>query len=306
MALPRVAVVQAPRAREMKLVWLALLAAVNFSRAAAPMHKTSDIMAWPAEPADAVVAYGPGPLQNAELRLPKTPGPHPVAVVLHGGCWQAAYDRTHTGRMSAALARAGFAVWTPEFRRLGDAGGGWPGTFSDIGDAVEKLRAVGEKYSLDLTRVVLVGHSAGGHLALWYAGAPRLPATSPLHRKNPLPIRGVVALAAVSDLRAPDTACEDAGVQLIGGGQFLAARLRDASPLAMLPLGAPSRLIHGALDKIVPPALSRDFAAAAQKSGDDAREVAVAGTGHFELIDPTSPAWPAVLAAVRELAAAKE
>jgi len=268
-----------------------------------PLLTSADIKAWPAEPAGAVIAYGPGPLQTAELRLPAAAGAHPVAVVLHGGCWQSSYDRTHAGRLSAALARAGFAVWTPEYRRLGDDGGGWPGTFADIGDAVEKLRDLAAPRSLDLTRVVLIGHSAGGQLALWYAGAPRLPRDSPLRRKNPLPMRGVVALAAVSDLSDRDTSCDDFGLELLGGKKFLKARLRDASPLAMLPLGVPSRLVHGSFDDVVPPALSRDYIAAAKKSGDDARLVVCADAGHFELIDPASSAWPAVLAAVRELAA---
>ncbi len=286
----------------LSLVLGALALAVGFSCATRPMLKTADILAWSATPSDASIAYGSDPLQVGELRLPTTPGPRPVAVVLHGGCWQSEYDRTYTGRMSTALAQAGFAVWTPEYRRLGDAGGGWPGTFLDVADAIEKLRELAAPHSLDLSRVVLIGHSAGGQLALWYAGTPRLPATSPLHRTNPLSIRGVVALAAVSDLTAHDTACGDSGLELVGGVAISAAHLREASPLAMVPLGVSTISLHGTRDIVVPPALSQTFVTASAKSGDHARLVVCPDAGHFELIDPASPAWPTVLAAVRELA----
>lgn len=262
-----------------------------------------EIMSWPAEPARARVNYGPDAAQVAELRLPSTPGSYPVAVVIHGGCWQAEFDRTHAGRMSVALAQAGFAVWTIEYRKLGEPGGGWPGTLQDVGEAIEALRGEAGKYPLDLTRVVLVGHSAGGQLALWYAASGRLPAASPLHRRSPLAVRGVVALAALTDLAATDTACGDAGLELIGGADRLAERAGQASPIALLPIGVRQRLIHGRDDSVVPVAHGRAYVRAARAAGDDVTWIEIPGAGHFDLINPQAAAWPIVLEAVRELAA---
>ncbi|MDB6126283.1 MAG: Lipase/esterase [Verrucomicrobia bacterium] len=261
----------------------------------------ADILSWKAEPTDAVIHYGAAPAQVAELRLPPTPGPYPVAVVIHGGCWQAEFDRTHATPMSVALAKSGFAVWTIEYRKLGEKGGGWPGTFQDVGDAIDALKAQAGKYSLDLSRVVLVGHSAGGQLALWYSASEKLPASSPIHRHSALPIRGVVVLAGMTDLGAPNTACGDSGVELIGGKDLLGKRAAEASPIAMLPIGVRQRLVHGVEDRVVPIALGRAYAKAARAAGDDIQLTELPGIGHFDLINPKTGAWPTVIAAVREL-----
>ena len=258
-------------------------------------------MSWKAEPSDEVVRYGPAPAQLAELRLPSTTGLHPVAVVIHGGCWQAEFDRTHAGPMSVALAKAGFAVWTIEYRKLGEQGGGWPGTFQDVGDAIDALKSQAGKYSLDLSRVVLVGHSAGAQLGLWYAASEKLPASSPLHRAAILPIRGVVALAGMTDLGAPGTACGDSGVELIGGRNLLGERAPQASPIAMLPIGVRQRLVHGVADRVVPIEIGRAYTKAARAAGDQVEIIELPGFGHFDLINPKTGAWPAVLASVREL-----
>ncbi len=290
-----------PRVADALACACVLALALATGAAGAPLLSTKQITAWPPEPADAVISYGASRLQNAELRMPGGAGPHPVVVVVHGGCWSAEYDRTYLGRMSVALARAGFAVWTPEFRRLGDVGGGWPGTFTDVADAIEKLRDIAAARSLDLSDVVLIGHSSGGQLALWYAGVARFGAGHPLHRKHPLAIRGVVALAPLADLFELGTACGDAGLELLGEKEFRATRRRDISPLEMLPLRVRLEIIQGEGDKIVPPAFSQKFVTAAKKAGDDARLILVPG-GHFELIDPASTAWPQVLKAVRAAA----
>jgi acetyl esterase/lipase len=148
-----------------------------------------DILSLAAPKADARVAYGPGEFQFADLRVPAGAGPFPVAVVIHGGFWRAAYDLTHLGRLCEALRQAGVATWSPEFRRIGHAGGGWPGTFEDVRAGAAYLAKIAGVRRLDLGRVVAVGHSSGGHLALW------------LGAEKPLALRGVVALAAVADLR---------------------------------------------------------------------------------------------------------
>ncbi|HEY8151351.1 MAG TPA: alpha/beta hydrolase [Vicinamibacteria bacterium] len=263
-----------------------------------------EVLALKAPPADARFAYGPGPQQFGELWLPREPGPHPVAIVIHGGCWSAEYGEGHIRPVCAALARAGVAAWCPEYRRVGDKGGGWPGTFADVGRGADHLREIAPSHRLDLTRVVAVGHSAGGHLALWLAARARLPEADPLRGKAPLPLRGVVGLAPIPDLAraASGHVCGDAVPSLLGGlPEAQPARYAVASPIGLLPLGLPQQIVHGREDRIVPLGLSERYVAAAREKGDAARLVVVEGAGHFDLIAPTSNAWLRVEEAVRTL-----
>lgn len=263
-----------------------------------------DVLAWPAVSADHRIAYGnDDPLQFGELRLPKGPGPHPVAIVIHGGCWLSRYDLTHIGNLCAALTRAGVATWSLEYRRVGDSGGGWPGTFEDVAHGADHLRALARMHRLDLRRVIAVGHSAGGHLALWLAARHRLPRDSELRTPAPVQLRGVVSLAGVPDLRRfKRPGCSDAVIQLLGGTpEKVPGRYQQASPIELLPLGVPQRLIHGHRDGIVSLDLARDYEAAAVKNGDDVRLIDLEEAGHFELIAPRSSAWPAVEEAVLSL-----
>jgi acetyl esterase/lipase len=246
----------------------------------------------------------------ADFRFPAAvpgTGPAPAAplvIFLHGGFWRAAYDRTHTGPLAAALASEGFAVCAPEFRRIGEAGGGWPGTFDDVAAAVDALpglaaNAAGSR--VDPARLLLAGHSAGGHLALWAASRHRLPPGTPW-AVVASPVRGVVALAAVSDLISGYRQGLGRGVvaELLGGDpDAQAPRYALTSPIALLPTGVPVRLVHGRADDTVPCDMSLDYAARAQAAGDDATCTALPGVEHFALIDPLSPAWPSVIAAFR-------
>jgi acetyl esterase/lipase len=263
-----------------------------------------DVLKLDAAPADARIAYGPAPPQFAELWVPRGPGPHPVAVVLHGGCWRAQYGEDHVRPVCAALARMGVAAWCLEYRRLGDEGGGWPGTLLDVARGADHLRQVATTYRLDLGRVLAVGHSAGGHLALWLAGRPRLSEADPLRGKEPLALRGVVGLAPIADLAraATDGVCGDSASSLLGGSpKQRPERYAAASPLALLPLGVRQQLVHGRKDHIVPVELSERYVAAARAKGDAAALVAVDGAGHFDVIAPGSKAWPAVEKAVRSV-----
>lgn len=263
-----------------------------------------EVLALEAPPADARVAYGPAPQQFGELWVPRGIGPHPVAVVIHGGCWQRAFGEGHIRPACAALARMGVAAWCLEYRRVGDEGGGWPGTFEDVARGADHLREIGPAHGLDLTRVVAVGHSAGGHLALWLAGRARLPAADPLRGTSPLPLRGVVGLAPIPDLAraAADHVCGDAVTALLGGApEAQPARYAVASPIALLPLGVPQEIVHGREDGIVPVGLSERYVAAAREKGDAARLVVVEGAGHFDVIAPTSKAWLRVEEALRKL-----
>jgi len=282
----------------------ALLGALTAWGGAQTPMTSRNLLALPQPPADQTVAYGDSPQQVAELRLPPGPGPHPVVVVIHGCCWQAPLGLDHIRGLCAALLAEGFATWSLEYRRLGDPGGGWPGTFEDVGRGADHLRAVARDHPLDLEQVVAVGHSAGGHLALWLAGRHRLPPESPLRGAEPLPLRGVVSLAGVPDLEegARRKVCGDAIPRLLGGPPAdHQDRLRVGSPVELLPLEVPQRLVCGSLDAIVPPELSRLYATRAREAGDTAEVQLIDGAGHFELVDPASAAWPTVLQAVRAL-----
>ena len=238
----------------------------------------ADVLKLEARPADARLAYGSGPQQYGELWVPPGPGPHPVAVVIHGGCWRAQYGEEHIRPVCAALAREGVAAWCLEYRRVGDEGGGWPGTFEDVAHGADRLREIATARNLDLRRVVGLGHSAGGQLALWLAARPRLPKDDPFRGPDPLVLRGVVGLAPVADLAraADDHVCGDMVPALLGGPPSAQpARYAAVSPIALLPLGLPQHVIHGRRDGIVPFAQSERYVAAARGKGDDARLVAL-------------------------------
>lgn len=263
---------------------------------------SEDILDLPPPPAGRRVAYGAASQQFGELRVPKTDPPVPLAIVLHGGYWRARYDLAHIGHLCAALTAAGIATWNVEYRRLGQPGGGWPGTFQDVAAAANHVRALASEYPLDLARVVAVGHSAGGQLALWLAGRGRVASDSPIRSTGLLPLSGVVALAGVCDLRQAWDLRLSGGVvrELLGGTpDQVPDRYDAASPAALVPLGVHQALIHGAADSDVPYGLSEDYQRAAAAAGDDARLVTLAGAGHFELIDPRSREWPTVRDAIR-------
>lgn len=269
----------------------------------------SQLLNQPRQIADHRIAYGPDPLQFGELWVPKAGRRHPVIVLIHGGCWRADLPGTELmDYMAADLRDRGYAVWNLEYRRIGHPGGGYPGTFQDVGAGIDHLRALAPQYGLDLRRVVVSGHSAGGHLALWVAGRDRLPASSPLNVENPLPVRGAVALAGIADLASyretgpdacggPSTIDRLVGIPGTGDRRVFA----DTSPPALLPLGDRQVVVSGALDHIVPPRFGQAYAATAASAGDPVTSVVLEGAGHFELIDPTSSVWPRILTAYSDL-----
>lgn len=254
-------------------------------------------------PADLRLRYGPEPQQFGDLRLPAGEGPHPCAIVIHGGFWRARYDLTYAGHLCAAVAEVGLASWNIEYRRVGDLGGGWPGTFHDVAQATAHLFAIAPEHAIDPDRVIAVGHSAGGHLAFWLAGLGHVPADSPIHT-DPPPLRAVAALAGVLDLaQAWKLNLSDrAVVGLLGGGpDEVPERYAAASPSALLPLGVPQLLVHGTEDPNVPYAISKAYHAAAVTAGDDVTLLSLPGAGHFELVDPASWEWPAIQSALLAL-----
>lgn len=285
---------------------LALLLGVTTQPMDAQILSTREAMALPSRPADHRIPYGAGAEQFGDLRLPTGPGPHPVAVLVHGGCWLSAYGLDYMGAMADALAEAGIASWSIEFRRVGSPGGGWPGTMLDVGAAIDHLRVLATSHPLDLGRVALSGHSAGGHLVLWAAARDRQPVSSPLHASDPLPVRGVVALAPIADLAASVAAerplCNGSAAQLMGGGPAeVADRYALASPSELLPLGIPYVIVNGAQDPIVPAAHVTAFAERARRAGDRVRLEIVPASGHFEPVAPGKAAFAVTLAAIVEM-----
>ncbi|RZS82669.1 prolyl oligopeptidase family protein [Motilibacter rhizosphaerae] len=242
-----------------------------------------------------VLRYGDDPVQYAELSLPTGPSTRlPVVVVLHGGFWKAAYGSELGAPLAEDLVRHGVAAWNVEYRRVG-AGGGWPETLLDVAAAVDLLATEGQAAAegrLDLSKVVAVGHSAGGQLAAWTAARGRLPAGAP--GSQPLvPLAGAVSQGGVLDLaRAYELGLGGGAVdRLLGGSPAdVPERYAAASPVALAPLGVPVAAVHGRDDDVVPAELSERYVAAA---GDEARVVLLPGVGHFELIDPAHAAWAA-------------
>ena len=254
--------------------------------------------------------YGDRAEQFGELWLPTGAGPFPVVLLVHGGCWRNTLPGLEFVRSLAAVLQArGVAVWNVEYRRIGDDGGGYPGTFLDVAASADYVRALAREYPLDPRRVVAVGHSAGGHLALWLAGRPRIPATSPLRSGDPLPLRHAFSLGGLGDLKAMhayagDVVCGPGTVPLLTGA---AARsgdpYEDTSPVNLLPLGIPATMIVGAYDAALPPFFNASYRDVASTKGDTVRVIVQADAGHFDVIAPWTPAGEEVVAAVVAAAA---
>ncbi len=257
-------------------------------------------------PAGENIRYGAAPQQFGELRLPAGKGRFPVAVLVHGGCWLAEYDYRYMNPLAAALTAQGVATWIIEYRRLGDAGGGWPNTLLDVAKATDHLRVIADTHPIDLSRVVSMGHSAGGQLALWLGARHKLPKTSALYLRKPLALRGVVGLAAITDLAsyrvgAPDS-CNASVDRLLGGtAEQHPLRYAEASPLALLPLGLPQRLVQGGKDPIVSPDSVAAYVKAAQQAGDAASLSLDAELGHFDPAVPHTALGAAALTAALQL-----
>jgi pimeloyl-ACP methyl ester carboxylesterase len=244
------------------------------------MRDSHDILTDPPPPpADARIAYGPEPLQFGDLRVPTSAGPFPLALVLHGGYWQATYNLIHTGPLAIELTKAGLATWNLDYRSLGVPGGEWPGPRQDLEQALDAVERLPFEHD---GRTVLVGHSAGGQLALWAAKRSGLP---------------VVALAPVSDLR---DAVERRGAGSAPARFMAPEHFADGSPLELLPLGVRQIVVHGTADDSVPYSMSERYVAAA---GGDAELVTLDGAGHFEPIDPQAREFEQTLAAVQRLLA---
>jgi acetyl esterase/lipase len=276
-----------------------------------------ELMKWPAllerqrpEP-DSTIAYGSDQLQKADLWLPEGAGPHPTVLMVHGGCWQTEIaDRRIMNWIADDLRKRGIAVWNIDYRGVDRTGGGYPGTFADAAAAADALRDLQGKYPLDLSPVVAVGHSAGGHLALWLAArrspkarapGPLIPRGSPLVASDPLKIDTVVSLGGLPDLELaatpPGSGCGTEVIEKLVGPPTLSSRnvYADTSVPRLAPLGVRQVLINGLQDRIIPTAYAEDYASKMRSAGDKVKVRMIDRTGHVELIAPETAAWAATV-----------
>jgi len=247
------------------------------------------------------IRYGGAAPQRLELTRPADVVDPPVVVLVHGGFWSAQYDLSLMRPLVPSLSAEGWAVANVEYRSVPVAGSGWPGTFEDAAAAVD---ALAELSGLDLTRVIALGHSAGGHLAVWLASRSRLPEGAP-GREPKVVVTGAVSQAGVLDLAVAAEQRLGAGAaqSLLGGEPSeVPDRYAAGSPSQLVPIGVPVELVHGSDDRNVPIDQSRRYEAAARGAGDPVTLTEVPGD-HFAMIDPSTDAWAACLAAARRLLA---
>jgi len=244
--------------------------------------------------ADLRLPYGADPNQFVDVRVPAGKGPHPVVFFIHGGFWRARYDLTYAGHLCNALKKNGVATWNVEYRRVGNPGGGWPGTFEDIRSAYHALHAHQKNsvaaldltldLTLDLARVCVAGHSAGGHLALCLAAFEKT-------------VTRVVSLAGVLDLRRTWELhlSNDAAAAFLGGSPTeVPDHYREASPAERPVPQAMQKLVHGTADEDVPYEISKNYEARKKKSGENVELITLPEIGHFEIVDPGSAVWAKV------------
>ncbi|MBI3476068.1 MAG: alpha/beta hydrolase [Acidobacteria bacterium] len=247
-----------------------------------------DILSLPPPAADQRVAYGEDPNQFVDVRVPGGKGPFPALLNIHGGFWRAKYDLVHAGHLCEALRSAGVATFNIEYRRVGNEGGGWPGSFADIRSAYNYIRQAHGRFHLDEKRVTAMGHSAGGQLALCLAG----------HEPS---LQSAISLAGVVDLKRTFTLhlSNDAVVEFLGGTPSeVPEHYHEADPMELRVPRARQWLLHGTKDDTVPVSFSRDYAAAKKKTGETVELIEVAQAGHFDFIDPRSEAFKNVKRAV--------
>lgn len=279
---------------------------VDGSEVAAMLSADKPIMQWPdlldqpRPKADRTIAYGKDPLQLVDLWLPARKGQHPVVVMIHGGCWQTEIaTRDIMNYIADDLRKDGIAVWNIEYRGV-DRGGGYPGTYLDVGAAADLLAEQARALNLDLTHTITIGHSAGGHLAFWLAARQALPEGEPLRGRNPLRIDTAISQAGIADLRAAmqreGHACGTDAPTKMAGGKFALT-----SPPEMPVSKAQQIQFHTDKDRIAPPAYADAYAADMKKRGVEVETHVHGPEGHVELIAPTSRSWAAQKARIKQL-----
>ncbi|MGW8390306.1 alpha/beta hydrolase family protein [Pseudoduganella sp. HUAS MS19] len=286
-------------------------AAVGATAAAADAKVTQpmdlqDYLALSGPAPDKRIMYGTAASQFVELFKPAGPGPHPVVVLIHGGCWSVHFGGIEQMRnMAGALTRQGIAVWNVEYRRYDEEGGGYPGMYQDVATAVDLLKHEAGASAIDLSRIVAVGHSAGGHLAQWAVSRHKLPGWSPAWTTQPLKISTVISLGGLADLRNEAAlirrTCERETAQIAGTPSAQRPDVfADTSPAEMLPAGVRTVLIHGEHDDISPIATGEHYARRARAAGDTAEVLLLPGGSHYDEVSADSKSWAIVNGQIRK------
>lgn len=278
---------------------------------AAPMTLKNYLDLQGPEP-DQHIAYGTQASQYVELFKPEGEGPFPVAILIHGGCWTVEFGGIRQmHNIAGDLVKRGIAVWNVEYRRVDEAGGGYPGTYQDISAAMQLLQTSAAQYKLDTARIVAIGHSAGGQLVQWAASRRKLPPSSSLYQDKVLIIPTVISLGGLADLRREQNLikgrCDRDIVQLTGLPS--ASRpdvFADTSSAEMLPGGFTTVLINGELDTVSPPRVGEDYAKRARDAGDKAEATTLPGASHYDEVAATSASWKIVVAQIAKALGIKD
>ena len=289
-----------------------LVLSMTVSGSASAQRRPAENDAADRKPADVTVAYGTHKHQYVDMRFPDQnrygPGPYPVILVLHGGCWVRPYaSASNIGVLADALRDEGYATLNIEYRTTDEAGGGWPGTFHDVAEVADKLNDWATIYPLDPKRIATTGHSAGGHLALWLAARESISARSPLYSETPHSILGAVILGGPGDLEfARPSWTEGCGIDtvtvLLGGEQLRAFNAASGSPARLLPFSAQQIFITGSEDRIVPPHVGEAYIAKTQEVDVSARHIIIEGVGHHDYLNPEDTrTWPIIVEAFAEI-----
>lgn len=274
---------------------------VSCAAAKDELISVKDAVTTPQQPADFRYNYGPHVFQFGDLRLPEGLGPHPLLVIIHGGCWTTRFGLHLMDGMAGRLTGLGYATWNIEFRRVGQVGSSWPDLFEDVMDALLYVDDLANWHNLDKKRVILIGHSSGGHLALWLA--------SKMHSGWPgssVKVTGVVGLAPIVDLvslaKSNGGACQGSLKPLLEGSyQEVPERYVAASPVNM-PFGDIQQLlVSGRRDSIVPPTHVALQQTSRSDNGESTKHIISDSSGHFEMITPGTDAWELVETEIRAL-----
>lgn len=272
-----------------------------------------DILSRPVLTPDHRIHYGAGPSQFGDLWIPQTQSKSlvPLVVFFHGGWWKSEYDLGYAGYLCAALKQDGIATWSVEYRRVGETGGGWPTTFTDAAAGFDFAVTLAKSYPLDLTRVITMGHSAGGHLAFWVAGRHHIETQSEIYQPRPqVPLRGAIALAGAVDLRLTidlsgyySFAHDKQEVYALMGGKpgDLPERYKAGNPGDLLPFQVPQLLIQGTADDQIPAELPSRWAEMSRRRGGQVTVSILPSADHFDVVDPESKAWGTVRDGVRKI-----
>ncbi len=287
--------------KNLNALLVALVSAHCLAEEPADPHTFTDVsymeaVAWVANGApDARIVYGSdSPTQHGDLRLPTgsmSPDGYPVIVFIHGGAWRSEWSKGYSEAFVEALTLQGFATWDLEYRRLGNRGGGYPGTFEDVADGADHLRILADSHPLDLNRIIVIGHSSGGHLALWLAGRKHLTESSPLYRANPLALSAVISVAGVNDLELSLTLGDRKDVLTLTGVESLASgaeRFKETNPARMLPFGVAQTLMIGDKDAPWRLEMTQLYATKSKESGDKIKVIIVPGANHADVMDARS------------------